>query len=59
MLAHFNHLGELALFLIQAGILLLFFAQLGCGIEQKLEVLGVTPALEQIDLGQQLLLLLL
>ena len=38
MLAHFDHLGQFTLFLVQARILLLLLSQFRCGIEQKLEV---------------------
>ena len=59
MLAHFDHLGQFTLFLVQARILLLLLSQFGCGIEQKLEVLRVAAALKQVNLGQELLFFLL
>ena len=39
MLAHLDHLRQFAFFLIEPGILLLLLAELGCGIEEELEVL--------------------
>lgn len=52
MLAHLNHLGQFALFLVETSILLLLLSQLGGGVEQKLEVLRVTTTLEKVDLCQ-------
>jgi hypothetical protein len=59
VLAHFNHLSKLALFLIQACILLLFLTQFRGGVKKELEVLRIATALEEVDLGQQLFFLLL
>ena len=59
MLTHLDHLCELALFLVEAGGLLLFLTQpLSC-IEQQLEVLRVAATLEEVDLSEKLLLFLL
>ena len=58
MFTHLNHLSQLTLFLVQACVLLLFLAQLGGGVKQKLEVCGVSTILKEVDLGEELLLLL-
>lgn len=49
---HLNHLSQLALFLVEACVLLLLLAQLGGGVKQKLEVLGVSTVLKQVNLGE-------
>ena len=59
MLTHFNHLGQLTLFLVESGVVLLLLSELGSGLEECLEVLGVPSVLEEVDLRQQLLSFLL
>lgn len=59
MLQHFDLLGQLTLLLVQSCVLLLFFSELGCSLQQSLEAIIVTLILEQINLGHQLLPLLL
>ena len=39
MLAHLDHLRQFAFLFIESSILLLLLAELGCGIEEELEVL--------------------
>lgn len=56
---HFNVLGQLTLLLIESSILLLLFSELGGGLEESLEIVGVSPVLEEGDLGEQLFLFLL
>ena len=58
MLVEFNRLGQLAFFLVEAGVLLLLFAQFRGSFEQCLEIFPVALVFEVIDLRQQLLFLL-
>ena len=59
MLTHFNHLSQLTFLFIEAGILFLLLSELRGGVEELLEVLRITSVLEKVNLGQELLLLLL
>ena len=59
MLTHFNHLSQLTFLFIEAGILFLLLSELRGGVEELLEVLRITSILEKVNLGQELLLLLL
>lgn len=52
MLVELNHAGQLALFLVQTGVVLLLFAELGGGLEKCLEIGLVTLVLEQVDLSE-------
>jgi hypothetical protein len=52
MLVELDHAGQLTLFLVQPGVVLLLFAELGCSLEQCLEIGLVTLVLEQVDLSQ-------
>lgn len=59
LLVELNHVGEFPLLLVQLSILLLFLSEFGSGLEECLEVLLVALVLEQVDFGEELLLLLL
>ena len=58
MLIHLNGLRKLTLFLVEAGVLFLFLAQLAGGFEEGLEVILVALIFEKVDLGEELLFLL-
>lgn len=58
-LVELDHVVEFPLLLAELCILLLLLAELGGALEQRLEVLFVGLVLEEVDLGEQLLLLLL
>ena len=58
VLEHLDVLGELALFLVQSGVLLLFFAEFGCSLEQSLEIIFVAFGFKEVNLGQKLLFFL-
>mmetsp|Transcript_1385 Transcript_1385/g.1827 ORF Transcript_1385/g.1827 Transcript_1385/m.1827 type:complete len:208 (+) Transcript_1385:1314-1937(+) len=59
LLIEFNHASQLAVLLVELGILFLLLSELGSSIEESLEVFLVRSALEEVDLGQELFLLLL
>jgi hypothetical protein len=58
MFIHLNGLRQLTLFFVEAGVLLLFLAQLAGGFEEGLEVILVALIFEKVDLGEELLFLL-
>ena len=58
-LVELDHVGQLALFLRELGILLLLLSQLRGRLQESLKILLVALSLKQVDLGEQLLLLLL
>ena len=59
VLGHFDHLGQFSFFFVEASVLLLLFSQLRGGIKQELEILRIASVFEEVDLGEQLLFLLL
>jgi hypothetical protein len=58
-LVELNHVGQLTLLLRELCILLLLLSQLRGRLQESLEILLVALSLKQVDLGEQLLLLLL
>lgn len=58
LLIEFNHVGKLSLLFSKLSILLLFFSELRCGLQECLEVLLVTFVFEKVDFCQKLFLFL-
>ena len=59
LLVELDHVGQLSFLFVELGILLLLFSELRSRLQQSLEVLLVALVFEQVDLGQELLFLLL
>ena len=59
MFTHLYHLTEFPLFLIETGVILLLLSKFRSCFEKGLEILWVSSVFEQVDLGQELLFLLL